>query len=86
LVAVNRIGVGFTAFLNEQFRNLAPNILFTSSEQQNENSDTGTPEIGGVGAPSTAKITLNDAVINRLKSIPFEEEVILSYQSQVDVE
>ena len=27
LVAINRIGAGFTAFSNEQFRNLAPHIL-----------------------------------------------------------
>ena len=77
---------GFAAFFNEQFKNLAPNILFVSSTQQDENSDTGGPGVGGVGAPSTAKITLNDAVVNRLRSIPFVEEVIPSYQSQVDVE
>jgi putative ABC transport system permease protein len=86
LVAVNGIGAGFTAFFNEQFSNLAPNILFVSSTQQDENSETGGPGIGGVGAPTTAKITLNNAVVNRLKSIPFVEEVIPSYQSQVDVE
>ena len=86
LVAVNGIGAGFSAFFNEQFKNLAPNILFVSSTQQDENSDTGGPGVGGVGAPSTAKITLNDAVVNRLRSIPFVEEVIPSYQSQVNVE
>lgn len=86
LVAVNGIGAGFAAFFNEQFSNLAPNILFVSSTQQDENSETGGPGIGGVGAPTTAKITLNNAVVNRLKSIPFVEEVIPSYQSQVDVE
>jgi len=86
LVAVNGIGAGFSAFFNEQFKNLAPNILFVSSTQQDENSDTGGPGVGGVGAPSTAKITLNDAIVNRLRSIPFVEEVIPSYQSQVDVE
>ena len=86
LAAVNGIGAGFTAFFNEQFSNLAPNILFVSSIQQDENSETGGPGIGGVGAPTTAKITLNNAVVNRLKSIPFVEEVIPSYQSQVDVE
>lgn len=86
LVAVNGIGAGFSAFFNEQFKNLAPNILFVSNTQQDENSDTGGPGVGGVGAPSTAKITLNDAIVNRLRSIPFVEEVIPSYQSQVDVE
>ena len=52
-----------------------------------QNSNTGGPGIGGVGAPAApAKITLNSAVVNRLKSIPFVDEVIPSYQSQVDVE
>lgn len=86
LVAVNGIGAGFTAFFNEQFSNLAPNILFVSSTQQDQNSNTGGPGIGGVGTPAPAKITLNSAVVNRLKSIPFVDEVIPSYQSQVDVE
>jgi len=85
LVAVNGIGAGFTAFFNDQFSNLAPNILFVTSTQQDQ-SETGGPGVGGVGAPTTAKITLNSAVVNRLKSIPFVEEVIPSYQSQVDVE
>src|SRR5919107_1209877 len=86
LVAVNGIGAGFTAFFNEQFSNLAPNILFVSSTQQDQNSETGGPGVGGVGAPTSAKITLNSAVVNRLKSIPFVDDVIPSYQSQVDVE
>src|SRR5829696_99928 len=86
LVAVNGIGAGFTAFFNEQFSNLAPNILFVSSTQQDQNSETGGPGVGGVGAPTSAKITLNSAVVNRLKSIPFVDDVIPSYQSQVEVE
>jgi putative ABC transport system permease protein len=85
LVAVNGIGAGFTAFFNDQFSNLAPNILFVTSTQQDQ-SQTGGPSVGGVAAPTSAKITLNSAVVNRLKSIPFVEEVIPSYQSQVDVE
>jgi hypothetical protein len=36
-------------------------MLFISSAQQDENSDTDGPGVGGVGTPSTAKITLNDA-------------------------
>ena len=36
LVAVNGIGAGFTAFFNEQFSNLAPNILFVSSTTRRE--------------------------------------------------
>ena len=34
LVAVNGLGTGFTFFFNKQFENLAPNILFINSAQQ----------------------------------------------------
>jgi hypothetical protein len=38
---------------------------------------------GGGGGSAGSKITLNAAVINRIDSLPFVEEVIPSYQSQV---
>ena len=34
LVAVNGVGAGFTEFFNKQFSNLAPNILFVTSGQE----------------------------------------------------
>jgi hypothetical protein len=40
-------------------------MLFISSAQQDENSGTDGPGVGGVGTPSTAKITLNDVVVKR---------------------
>ena len=82
LVAVNSFSAGFTEFFNKQFNNLAPNILFVSSVQQ---SQRGSP-VGGTGAPSAPKITLNAAVINRLNSLPFIDGVIPSYQAEITLE
>jgi putative ABC transport system permease protein len=82
LVAVNGFGAGFEKFFNNQFSNLAPNILFVSSVQQAEN---GSP-VGGAGTPTAPKITLNAAVIERLRSLPFIDEIIPSYQAEITLE
>jgi putative ABC transport system permease protein len=81
LVAVNGVGAGFTEFFNKQFSNLAPNILFVTSGQEQGSTTVGSTEGGGGSAGS--KITLNAAVINRIESLPFIDKVIPSYQSQV---
>ena len=83
LVAVNGVGAGFTEFFNKQFSNLAPNILFVTSGQQEGSSTVGSTGGGGGGGSAGSKITLNAAVINRIDSLPFIDEVIPSYQSQV---
>lgn len=83
LVAVNGVGAGFTEFFNKQFSNLAPNILFVTSGQEQGSSTVGSTEGGGGGGSAGSKITLNAAVINRIDSLSFIEEVIPSYQSQV---
>jgi putative ABC transport system permease protein len=82
VVAVNGFGAGFEVFFNNQFNNLAPNILFLSSVQQEQNG----PPVGGTGTPAAPKITLNAAVIERLSSLPFIEEVIPSYQADITLE
>lgn len=82
LVAVGAFGAGFTDFFNKQFSNLAPNILFISSVQQ-DSDNTG---VGSVAAPSSAKITLNAAVEARIRSLPYVEQVVPSYQSEVTIQ
>jgi putative ABC transport system permease protein len=82
LVAVNGFGAGFEKFFSNQFNNLAPNILFVSSVQQAQNA----PPVGGAGTPTAPKITLNAAVIERLRSLPFIDEVIPSYQAEITLE
>lgn len=80
MVALNGLGAGFSAFIDEQFSQLAPNIIFVSSAQQ---EDSG--PFGG-GPPPAPKITLNEAVVGRIRSLPFVDEVIPSYQAQVSLE
>ena len=82
LVAVSAFGAGFSDFFNKQFSNLAPNILFVSSVQQ----ESDTTPVGGTSAPPSAKITLNSAVEARIRSLPFVDQVVPSYQSDITVE
>jgi putative ABC transport system permease protein len=77
LVAVGGIGASFSNSFNRQFSNLAPNILFISSSQQAQGGGGGggNPSLGG-GATSPPKITLNSAVVNRIHSLSFVNDVI----------
>jgi putative ABC transport system permease protein len=82
LVAVSAFGAGFSDFFNKQFSNLAPNILFVSSVEQ----ESDTTPVGGVSAPPSAKITLNSAVEARIRSLQFVDQVVPSYQSDITVQ
>ncbi|MDP9016142.1 MAG: ABC transporter permease, partial [Thermoproteota archaeon] len=83
LVAVSGFGAGFTEFFNKQFSNLAPNILFVSSVVQTQ--DGGGSSVAGSAPSPTPKITLNQAVVSRISSLPFVDEVIPSFQESVTV-
>lgn len=84
LVAVNAFGAGFSDFFNSQFSNLAPNMLFISSVQQDE--DDGGGNIGSVSPPPSAKITLNAAVESRIRALPYVQQATPSYQSDISVQ
>lgn len=64
MTALNGLGAGFGAFIDDQFSQLAPNIIFVSSAQA-ENAGP----FGG-GPPPAPKITLNEAVVSRISSLP----------------
>jgi putative ABC transport system permease protein len=85
LVAVNAFGAGFSDFFNKQFANLAPNILFVSSVQRDQDEGAG-GGIGSVAPPPSAKITLNAAVESRIRSLPFVSQVIPSYQGDISIQ
>jgi putative ABC transport system permease protein len=78
MVAVGGISAGFGGFFSKQLSNLAANIIFINPAQVQQGG--GGP---AVGPPPTPKITLNAAEENRLKSLPFVDDVIPSYQAQV---
>ncbi|HEY7572509.1 MAG TPA: ABC transporter permease, partial [Nitrososphaeraceae archaeon] len=75
MVALNGMSAGQNAFIKKQMSMLAPNVLFVSSGQRGFR--------GGPQGPPT--IILNSEVVNRIKSLPFVEEVIPSYQGQLEL-
>lgn len=81
MVALNGMTAGFSNFINFQFSKLAPNILFVTSAQ----GDGGNDPFGG-GPPPAPKITLNEAVVSRIRSLPFVDDVIPSYQAGIALE
>lgn len=81
MVALNGMTAGFSNFINFQFSKLAPNILFVTSAQNNGGNDP----FGG-GPPPAPKITLNEAVVSRIRSLPFIDDVIPSYQAGITLE
>jgi putative ABC transport system permease protein len=80
MVALNGLTAGFSQFLDNQFSNLATNILTLSTSQ----GGGGGP--GGGGTSSAPKITFNSAVVSKLKSLPFVDDVIPAYTDSVTLE
>ena len=62
-------------FLNKQLNTLAPNVIFVSSGQNGFRA----------GSSSTPTIVLNSEVVNRLKSLPFVQDAVPSYQGQLQL-
>src|SRR6478736_5209622 len=75
MVALNGMSAGQSKFLNKQLNFLAPNILFVSSGQRGFR--------GGPQGPPT--IIINNEVVNRIKSLPFVQEAVPSYQGQLEM-
>src|SRR5262249_40614711 len=77
MVALNGLGAGFGEFINNQFNKLAGNILFVSSAQASNSGPLGS------GPPPSPKIILNEVVVNRIKQLPFVNDVIPAYSGQI---
>ena len=75
MVALNGMSAGVASLINKQLSILAPNVLFVSPGQINFR--------GGPSPPST--LTFNSEVVNRIKSLPYVQEVIPSYQGQFEL-
>ena len=79
MVALNGISAGQNNFIHHQLNTLAPNILFVSSGQRSFRG-------GGGGPAPLASITINSAVVTRITSLPFVQQVVPSYQGQASLE
>jgi putative ABC transport system permease protein len=75
MIALNGISAGQNVFVSKQLNTLAPNILFVSSGQRSF----------GPG-PTAASIIINSAVVSKIKSLPFVQEVVPAYQGQVTLQ
>ena len=74
MVALNGMSAGQSAFMNKQMSMLAPNVLFVfHSGQMNF-------RISPQGPPT---IVLGYEVVTRIKSLPFVQEVVPSYQGRL---
>jgi putative ABC transport system permease protein len=79
MVALNGISAGQNKFIHHQLNTLAPNILFVSSGQRSFRG-------GGGGPAPLASITINSAVVTRITSLPFVQQVVPVYQGQASLE
>ena len=74
MIAINGMGAGQSAFVNKQLNTLAPNIMFVSSGQHGFRGPEGPPTI-----------IFNSEVVNRIKSLPYVQQVIPEYQGQLQL-
>ena len=74
MVALNAMSAGNTAFINKQLNSLAPNIMFVSSGQHGFHETTGPPTI-----------IINSQIVNRIKSLPFVQEIVPEYRGTVQL-
>ncbi len=82
MVALDGLTAGFGAYIDKQFSGLATNIITLSTSQSLQG---GPGEIGG-GAPIAPKITFNSAVVGKIKSLPFVNDVISTYSGQITLQ
>jgi putative ABC transport system permease protein len=74
MVALNAMSAGNTAFINKQLNSLAPNIMFVSSGQHGFHGTTEPPTI-----------IINSQIVNRIKSLPFVQEIVPEYRGTVQL-
>ncbi len=74
MVALNGMSAGQTDFINKSLNSLAPNVLFVTPGQNGFRGPTG---------PST--IIFNSEVVNRIKSLPYVQDVVPAYQGQLQL-
>ncbi len=75
MVALNGMSAGVASLINKQLSILAPNVLFVSPGQINFR--------GGPSPPST--LVFNSQIVDRIKSLPYVQEVIPSLQGQFEL-
>lgn len=87
MIALYGLTAGLGNFIEGIFNKLAPNIIFVSSIPQGQQGPgQGPPSFLSQGLSSVPTTTLDSAVIDKIKSLPFVSNVIPTYQAPVIVE
>src|SRR5215471_6711243 len=87
MIALYGLTAGLGNFIEGIFNKLAPNIIFVSSIPQGQQGPgQGPPSFLSQGLSSVPTTTLDSAVIDKIKSLPFVSDVIPTYQTPVIVE
>lgn len=74
MVGLNGLSAGQTAFVNQQLNQLATNVLFVSSGQQNFRSEN-----------AGSSIIINSVTVSKIKSLPYVSDVIPEYSGSVQI-
>jgi putative ABC transport system permease protein len=74
MVGLNGLSAGQSAFVGQQLNQLADNVLFVGSGQQNFRSDT-----------PPASIIINSVMVSKIKSLPYVQDVIPEYTGSVSI-
>jgi putative ABC transport system permease protein len=92
MVTLNGIVAGLGQFATDVFNRLAPNILFITSIPTDNSGQGGdgnnggpSPSFLGQGLIPVPAITLDQAVVGRLESLPHVSAVIPSYQGRITI-
>jgi putative ABC transport system permease protein len=88
MVALNGLTAGFNVFIEQQFSNLAANVLtLTNSQGGGFGGGAGFGGGGNQGTPSSGTtINFNSAVVTKIKSLPLINDVIPTYQGRVTLD
>jgi hypothetical protein len=80
VVVGGAISVGSAAFMNKQIGSLAPNVIFVNTGSKSK----AFQEAPGL-ATRTPRLTFDNGVVSRIKSLPFVKDVVPEYQAQVQL-
>jgi putative ABC transport system permease protein len=80
MVAINGMSAGSAVFMDKQIGSLAPNVIFVSP-----GSASNIFQLAPGLATPTPRLTINDEVVSKIKSLPFVKDVVPAYQEQVQL-
>jgi putative ABC transport system permease protein len=80
MIAINGMSAGSAVFMSKQIGSLAPNVIFVSP-----GSKSTIFQLAPGLDTTTSRLTFNDEVVSKIKSLPFVSDVVPVYQAQVQL-